>query len=98
MKTHINQKQIQNIIKNDKDAVIILQGDHGVNQNGIENQFDCLNAIYYNKKIKGFYNSLSPVNNFRIIFNTVFKEKYEILKDNSYFVTYEEPYKVKKIY
>lgn len=39
------------------------------------------------------YNSITPVNIFRLIFNFYFSMNYKLLKDQSYFSSYEFPYK-----
>lgn len=39
------------------------------------------------------YPSITPVNTFRLIFNTLFHTSYELLDDQSYYSTYDHPYK-----
>ena len=39
------------------------------------------------------YNSITPVNIFRLIFNFYFSMNYKLLKDQSYFSSYEFHYK-----
>ncbi len=39
------------------------------------------------------YDSITPVNNFRLIFNSYFDADYEFLDDQSYFSSYQTPYK-----
>jgi hypothetical protein len=38
------------------------------------------------------YDSISPVNTFRLIFNTYFGEDYELLDDRTYYSPYWQPY------
>ena len=48
----------------------------------VDDMFKIFNAYYFpdtNKSI--FYNNLSPVNSFRLLFNTYFKENYSLLED-----------------
>jgi hypothetical protein len=66
--------------------IIILQGDHGlpltVNQNA---EFQILNAYYFpGVKDTGLYNTISPVNSFRLLFNDYFGANYPLLADQSY--------------
>ena len=43
---------------------------------------------------KLLYDSISPVNTFRLVFNYYFDTNYELLNDLSYYITgYKEPYK-----
>ncbi len=41
---------------------------------------------------RSLYPSISPVNSFRVIFNTYFEADYPLLADRSYFSTYQDPY------
>lgn len=43
------------------------------------------------------YDSITPVNTFRLIFDLYFNTNYKILIDQSYFSTYEHPYKFIKV-
>ena len=71
--------------------VIIIQADHGP-INGSDSfttfhpiRFDILNAYYLpNGGNDLLYESISPVNSFRVIFNSYFGANYEILEDRSY--------------
>ncbi len=85
--------------------VIILQADHGPKFVGlsdygslsindqIEINFGILNAYYLpGDRAALLYDSITPVNTFRLIFNTYFGEDYELLSDNSYFSTLDHPY------
>ncbi|MDQ1317280.1 MAG: hypothetical protein QG588_931 [Candidatus Poribacteria bacterium] len=88
--------------------VIILQADHGMrlsdlswnvqspNDELIRENFGILNAYYLppdgNKLL---YDSISPVNSFRLIFNYYFNTDYKLLDDLSYYTTgYRELYKL----
>jgi len=52
------------------------------------------NAIRLPKKDKNiFYDSITPVNTFRLIFNYYFDTDFELLEDKSYFTDYKLPYK-----
>ena len=64
--------------------VIIIQGDHGPwLQNGSD-QFKILNAYYLPGHNDLLYPTISPVNTFRLIFDTYLGADYPLLKDTSY--------------
>lgn len=72
---------IDNILKNDRNAIIIVQSDHGWRgTDQREDSYQILNA-YYLPNQEQLYSSISPVNSFRAIFNYYFGANYEILKD-----------------
>ena len=76
---------IQDIIKGSKiPPVIVIQADHGwVND---PNRVDILNAYYLpNGGNKQIYPTITPVNTFRIIFNTYFGASLGLLKDESFY-------------
>ena len=59
-----------------------------------------INAYYMpNGKKDSLYSSISPVNTFRIIFNSYFNAKYDILNDESYILPagVNKPYKFIKV-
>lgn len=66
--------------------VIILQGDHGIPRLAVSDaQYEIYNAIYLGGwETAALYNNLSPVNNFRLVFNQVFGTKLDLLEDISY--------------
>jgi hypothetical protein len=62
--------------------IIIIQGDHGMEK---ENHLVILNAYYLpGGGNQAMYASITPVNSFRVIFNTYFGGTYELLPDISY--------------
>ena len=64
--------------------VIILEGDHGVAPVS-DARLSNYQAIYMPGAGKNvIYPSLTPVNTFRLIFNTYFNAQYRLLKDVSY--------------
>ena len=73
--------------------IIIIQGDHGARQNvGEYGRLGILNAYYLpGGGDQGLYNSISPVNTFRVLFNTYFGQNYELLEDVSYKSLYTDP-------
>jgi hypothetical protein len=69
--------------------VIIVQGDHGPKglQVKKEQRMSILNAYYVNEEAKvSLYNSITPVNSFRVIFNHYFGTDFELIDDISYYV------------
>ena len=73
-------------------AVIILMGDHGfrVTPDGSStgHYFQNLNAVYFpEKNYRELNDSISGVNQFRIIFNTLFRQSLPVLKDSTVFLT-----------
>ncbi len=66
--------------------VIIITGDHGTTMlKGGE--LDILYAAYLGgRPTDGFYSSITPVNTFRIVMNSIFSENFPLLPDNSYLV------------
>ena len=63
--------------KSDVAPIIILQGDHG-------NEHKILNAYYFPREDYDLlYETISPINSFRIVFNLYFDADYELLEDES---------------
>jgi hypothetical protein len=68
--------------------IIIIQGDHGfrylTNKNQLTESFTILNAYYFpDQNYNSIYDSISPVNSFRVIFNKYFNSNLPLLKDSS---------------
>ncbi|NQV18069.1 MAG: hypothetical protein HQ534_05950 [Armatimonadetes bacterium] len=59
-------------------------------ENALKERTRIFNAFYLpNGGDKILYNSISPVNSFRLIFNFYFKTNFKILEDKCFFVTYQ---------
>jgi hypothetical protein len=82
--------------------IIILQADHGpksVREEGepgrtlLKERMGILNAYHlpYNGK-ESLYESITPVNTFRLVFNLFFDTDYDLLEDKSYFSRLKLPY------
>jgi len=94
-KGYVNQLQFLNknmlqaidtiLANSETPPIIIIQGDHGPWLQPEEKRFWNLTAIYFPGHKDRLYSSISPVNIFRLVFNTYFGGKYDILKDVSYF-------------
>jgi hypothetical protein len=70
------------LAKSEKEPIIILQGDHSY-PDGID-RVKILNAYYLpDDGNENLYETITPVNTFRVIFNTYFGGQYEMLPDIS---------------
>ena len=84
---------IDTIQKNtNRSAVIILMGDHGyrtITPDGdLSHNFKNLNAVYFpDGNYYQLTDSLICVNQFRVIFNILFKQHFPLLKDTTVFLT-----------
>ena len=82
---------------------IVLQGDHGSSFVSPANELDyyqerfsILNAIRLSKENQ-LYDSMSPVNTFRVLLNSFFETDFKLLQDRSYYSQRDEPYQWKDI-
>ena len=83
--------------------VILLQSDHGIDSYlmwgdssviAMRERMAILNAYFVSDSTGfGFYDRVSPVNSFRLIFNHLFGTGLPILEDHSYFSPYDHPYR-----
>ena len=104
--TYINQyleETINYIINNSQTPpIIIIQGDHGPRMGvnfknpqkiDLDGHFGNLNAYYLpNVDHTALYSTITPVNSFRVVFNSCFGTKFELLPDESYLSTSIEPF------
>jgi len=95
-------KVIEKILNENQKSIIILQSDHGSGFDGdwknpdesmILQRFSILNA-YHVPEISGnkFYDSITPVNSFRVIFNNYFDGNYKILEDKNFWTNGYTPF------
>jgi hypothetical protein len=85
---------VQNIIENSSVApIIIIQGDHGPSHYDTATRMGILNAYYFPDAQPMLYNEMTPVNSFRLLFNTYFGEDLSLLEDVSYYSEYPEAYR-----
>ena len=86
---------VDEILKNEKESIIIIQSDHGsgfgINlqdpvDDDIIQKLSNFNAIYFpNEKQRGMLtDDRTSVNTFRLVFNSQFGSDYEILEDKIY--------------
>ena len=89
-KTNEVVKQIVNKIfsHSKRPFAIILLGDHGYRSDPIKKfQFRNLNAVYFSTgKYNGFYDSITNVNEYRVLFNTFFNTSLPLKKDSTIFL------------
>lgn len=84
--------------------VIIIQGDHGPGAfldcyesetTYFKERLSILNAYYLpDGASELLYETITPVNTFRVIFNRCLGTDYELLEDRSYFACWDTPYKL----
>lgn len=77
--------------------VIIIQGDHGPASNDPEVRMSILNAYYFPNADPAVYPKITPVNTFRVIFNTYFNAGLPILEDHSYFSQNDNVYEFQDV-
>ena len=82
----------QIIAKSAVPPIIILQGDHGAWALSYPQRIQNLNAYYMPGHTAALYPSISPVNSFRVVFNSYFGQDYPLLGDKSYSAPMQEIY------
>jgi hypothetical protein len=65
--------------------VILIQGDHGPWMQPKDRHMWILNAYYLPGYDGDLYATISPVNSFRLVFNSYFGGEYDMLEDVSYY-------------
>jgi hypothetical protein len=83
--------------------IIILRGDHGpgtfsdhsrLEYTYLGDRFSILYAVLIPDACENsLYDSITPVNTFRIIFNTCFGSSIPLLEDRNFYTTFENPYR-----
>lgn len=72
------------LTKSGTPPIIILQGDHGYTLYPYQGGLEILNAYYLPGSGNNMlYDTISPINSFRVIFNLYFNADYELLDDKS---------------
>jgi hypothetical protein len=98
----IEQMIDQLLARSTKPPIIILQSDHGSELNldmhdfknsDVRERLRILNTYFFpDRKYAALYQEISPVNSFRVVLNTYFGAKADLLPDKSFFSTWDEPY------
>jgi len=87
--TFLNKKVLEAmdilIAESDTPPIIVLQGDHGPWLQTREKRLRIFNAYYLPGHNDKLYSKITPVNTFRLIFDTYFGGNYDMLPDVSYF-------------
>ena len=79
------EKAMQTLLSDSANPpVIVIQGDHAPWLQSGSDQFKILNAYYLPGQNDQLYPGISPVNTFRLIFNTYLGANYPLLHDTSY--------------
>jgi hypothetical protein len=87
--TNTRIREMVNVIQlKDPNAVIILLGDHGFRipdfSSSPDQLFQNMNAVYFpDKNYRLLYDSVTNVNEFRILFNKLFHHEFALLKDST---------------
>jgi hypothetical protein len=76
--------------KSDIPPVIILQGDHGPSKwvTSVTGRSYILNMYYFPGAEDVIYPSISPVNSFRLVFNSLFDANLPLIADQTFFTTH----------
>jgi len=86
---YINKRMLEilpRIIKDSKTPpIIIVAADHGSPTGGMENALRILAAFYAPAARSQFYETITPVNVFRILFDSYFNTNLGLLPDRSYY-------------
>jgi hypothetical protein len=72
--------------------VVIIQGDHGPITIPDEKRWDILNAYLFPEPQPDFYPTLTPVNNFRLVFNQYFNGSLPLVTDQSFKIDIAQPH------
>ncbi|MBL76917.1 MAG: hypothetical protein CL763_08360 [Chloroflexi bacterium] len=104
---NLTEKIIPGLLDSNNKPIIILQGDTGSGHSidwkdptkeMIFERMANLNVVYFpDSNYEEFYDEITPVNTFRIIFNKYFDEKYELHDDKNFWSDGEKPYFYKDV-
>jgi hypothetical protein len=87
--TYLNKNMLEAVdtilANSETPPIIIIQSDHGPWLQPKDKRMHNFTAIYFPGHNDVLYPTITPVNIFRLVFNTYFGGKYDILEDASYF-------------
>jgi hypothetical protein len=93
---YVNQRIIRIVReileRSEKPPIIVIQGDHGLD-GPLSSQMAILNAYHLPEDgDQLLYETISPVNTFRVIFDAYFDGNYELIEDISYYSRHDDPF------
>jgi hypothetical protein len=77
--------------------VIIIQADHGPDLSVAEDRSKILNAYYFPGAADEIYPTITPVNTFRLVLNSILGSDLPLKVDRSYFASKENPFDLRLI-
>ncbi len=83
------------VAESETPPVIVIQADHGppVGAPSAEDRMRILNAYYLPGEARGaLYDSISPVNTFRVVFRELLGAELPLLEDVAYYSSYKHPF------
>lgn len=91
------------VIDSESPPIVIIQGDHGPGafldwdspeSSDLSERMSILNSVFLPSQFDYFqaYDELSPVNNYRVILNSVFQQSFQLLPDEACFSNWVEPF------
>lgn len=95
------------LTESDIPPIIIIQSDHGtptllggsglnwnnVSEDSIKERMSILNAYYFPENANMLlYETITPINSFRLIFNNYYNGTFDLLEDKMYYSNYKNPY------
>jgi len=91
---------VEKLMATDSPPIIIIQSDHGMRSGPTTGEYETyfkyynnFNAYYFPDKGRNVeFETATPVNSFRILFNLYFDEDYQLLEDKIYFNPNEKFY------
>ena len=97
--TKILQQTIEKLQSSDNPPIIILQSDTGPSISFADiteeeyqmNRMSIFNAYYFPND-DFLYDDITPVNSFRVLFDSHFQTNYGLVNDSVFYSTYEKPY------
>jgi hypothetical protein len=99
--TFLNRKVLEAVdtilANSDTAPIIVFQGDHGPWLQTNDKRMRILNAYYLPGNEAKLYPTISPVNTFRLIFDSYFGGNYDMLPDISYFSPVPKLYQFSEI-
>ena len=94
----LEQLLAQIIRQSETPPIVIIQADHGGPLSGSRDRMAILNVYHFPYGgSELLYETITPVNTFRLLFNIYFSGDYELLEDVSYSSSYNDPYNFKVI-